>query len=363
MNKYLNKMMMAVEEPVSTFSKPIKTKFKPCLSVEELSVAVEPVRIPFDEEEHLLLDRFRTLAPWDNVPSMRNVEGLDILDDAPKFESDGTGSMKKLNSFSNLEQVPQQTVTDRSYWLKHFKEFCTDACLMRYLRANSFNVDKAYEALIVTLEWRKYYAPHLIDPAEVKVEAACGKQYHHGFSNEGMPVIYLRNHLDFPEKERDYPRSMRYLVFAIEHAIKTMPDGVEKVVLIFDFRQYSPAHQVPLNVSKYFLHLFATHYPERLGYVFACGAPWYFWIFYKMISPFINPVTTEKFRFVDFKNQHKISMEQDCGSASNVSNFVDKSILEKEFGGDCDFVYEVDAYWQSLMEIHQQHSDFFSANM
>jgi hypothetical protein len=39
--------------------------------------------------------------------------------------------------------------------------------------------------------------------------------------------------------------------------------GVEKLTLIFDFQHYSASNSPPMHVSKFFLHLFAAHYPGR----------------------------------------------------------------------------------------------------
>lgn len=45
------------------------------------------------------------------------------------------------------------------------KAFCTDAEIIRYLKARDFDVSKSEQLLRDTLEWRfNTYKPHLIDP-------------------------------------------------------------------------------------------------------------------------------------------------------------------------------------------------------
>ena len=98
------------------------------------------------------LEELRKLTPWLHQISA---------------STESTNS-QKLNSehklFEDLE-LPQKP---KEYWQNHFEEFCDDSCLLRYLRANSWKVDGAYQQLVSTLEWRHRYQPHLITPEEVE---------------------------------------------------------------------------------------------------------------------------------------------------------------------------------------------------
>ena len=158
-------------------------------------------------------------------------------------------------------------------WQAHFQEFCSDACLLRYLRARSWNVQHALEALVDTLQWRYEYRPHRIDPESLRDESSTGKEYINGFDRYGRPILYFRNHR---ENTKNYDSQIRLLVLNLETAIRLMPAGVEKVVLIFDFSQFSPSCSPPMHINKQFLSLLSAHYPERLGAWYACNAPWYF---------------------------------------------------------------------------------------
>lgn len=74
-----------------------------------------------------------------------------------------------------------------------------------------------------------------------------------------------------------------------------------------------------------------TDYPERLGKARVINLPWVIKGFFKLITPFIDPVTKEK-----------LSFEQDC------SKSVDSSHLEKAFGGEADLhkdAYVHEEYW------------------
>jgi hypothetical protein len=224
------------------------------------------------------------------------------------------------------------------YWIEDFKSFCSPKCLERYLRANSWNLDEAKKSLLCTLDWRFSYKPHLIDPSSVEEESLTGKNYINGYDKEGKAIIYLRNHL---ENSSNYARMARFLVFTIEAAIKKMEKQMphqEKIVFICDFKNLSATNSVPLPVSKYFLHLFSKHYPERLGTFYGMSAPWYFTFFFSLISPFMADVTKSKLKLL--KPGHP-----------ELFRSIDKDVLEKEFLGESDYQYEHTSYWKSICRI------------
>lgn len=62
--------------------------------------------------------------------------------------------------------------------------------------------------------------------------------------------------------------------------------------------------------------------------------PWYVNTFFKLVSPFIDPVTREKMIF----NQ-------------DLRKYIPPSQLDKEFGGDADFEYDHSIYWPALERV------------
>jgi hypothetical protein len=64
------------------------------------------------------------------------------------------------------------------------------------------------------------------------------------------------------------------------------------------------------------------------------SVPWVVWGFFKLITPFIDPLTKEKLKFNDDMRQH-----------------VPPQQLWKEFQGDLDFEYDHETYWPILNKL------------
>lgn len=60
--------------------------------------------------------------------------------------------------------------------------------------------------------------------------------------------------------------------------------------------------------------------------------PWIVWGFFKLVTPFIDPVTREKLKFNEDMKQY-VPPEQ---------------LWSADWGGDMDFDYEHDVYWPAL---------------
>lgn len=179
------------------------------------------------------------------------------------------------------------------------RRFCTEACLLRYLRAREWNLDKAEKMLMNTLQWRKEYKPDKIAPSEVTHCAETGKVFINGKDKLGRPLVFL---IPRHENSKDYVNNVRLVVYVLERAIQQMDEGVEQIVLMMDFKGYSRGNSVPLGVAREVLSILSNHYPERLGAAFMIDTPWLFSLFWKAISPFIHPVTAAKVKFLSSKD-------------------------------------------------------------
>lgn len=116
----------------------------------------------------------------------------------------------------------------------------------------------------------------------------------------------------------------------LERTIDLMPPGQETLALLVNMAESAKRHP-PLSQSRQVLNILQTHYPERLGRALVLNVPWVVWGFFKLITPFIDPMTKEKLKF-----------DQD------LKTLVPGEMLLKGFGGEVDFEYRHEVYWEAL---------------
>ena len=85
------------------------------------------------------------------------------------------------------------------------------------------------------------------------------------------------------------------------------------------------------------MSILQDHYPERLGRALILNVPFLVNAFYKLITPFIDPVVRAKMRF-------NPSVIED-------NLFTADMVMKEWWGGDRDFEYVHEKYWPALLEL------------
>ncbi|RMZ92461.1 hypothetical protein DV736_g258, partial [Chaetothyriales sp. CBS 134916] len=209
--------------------------------------------------------------------------------------------------------------------------FLTRECLLRYLRADKWHVEQATTRLRNTLTWRREYNVKKLTPEYIGVENETGKQVITGWDNEGRPCQYLRPSKQNTERS---DRQIEHLVFMLERTIDLMPPGQETLTLLINFAETRAGQGATLAQGKQVMYILQNHYPERLGRALVTNVPWYIWTFFKLITPFIDPLTREKIKFNEDSAIH-VAREQ----------------LLKECGGLLEFDYDHAEYWPALNKL------------
>lgn len=91
---------------------------------------------------------------------------------------------------------------------------------------------------------------------------------------------------------------------------------------------------IEINFPFQVLNHLQTHYPEHLGKAIIINLPFLVNAFFKVITPFVDPVTRPKMRFNPEIVKEGIFTPEACW---------------KEFGGEIEFVYEHEKYWGKLV--------------
>ncbi|KAF9585570.1 hypothetical protein BGW38_001744 [Lunasporangiospora selenospora] len=256
------------------------------------------------------------------------------------------------------------------------RRWADEACLIRYLKSRKWNLQEAKQALLDTIQWRDQFAPDVPDKDALWIETKPGKLYISGFDADSRPLLYMK-----PRNENTAAsqNQIRHVVFHLEVAIALMPEGVQTLSIVIDFNGSSMRTSPGAGMAREIIHVLGSHYPERLGHCYFLHAPWFFFPFYKLISPFIDPVTKAKLSFVDMKKQKSRPIVSTPSSASasevdlaanndkassietsptetpsNTGSLLDMipvDMLENEFGGTNDYSYDQESYWSAAVAI------------
>ncbi|KAG0263365.1 hypothetical protein BG011_008886 [Mortierella polycephala] len=259
------------------------------------------------------------------------------------------------------------------------KRWADDGCLVRYLKSKKWNLQESKQAVQDTILWRDQYKPDVPDKEMLWTETVPGKLYVSGFDMESRPLLYMKPRL---ENTAASPAQIRHVVYHLEVALALMPEGTQNLCIIIDFAGSSMTKNPGVAVAREIIHVLGSHYPERLGKAYIIHAPWFFFPFYKLISPFIDPVTKDKINFVDMKKQKPRSAVSTPSSAAasevdlsstattqsktsspsagsagsaldniNLLDMIPEDMLEQEYGGSSDYVYNQEIYWNAAGEV------------
>lgn len=234
--------------------------------------------------------------------------------------------IKTLREYADTLLLPKED----PYYVWELRWLNMPDTMPRYMRAAKWNLDDAKKRIKSTMEWRREYKPDLIPPDEVKIEAETGKIILNGFDVDGRPIIYMR---PGRENTNEIPRQLRHLVWWLERAKDMMPPGQDTLVIIVDYKSTTMRTNPSISVARKVLTILQNHYVETLGRAIVVNLPLILNFFYKGISPFLDPVTRDKMRF-----------------NPNLFELVPKEQLDADFGGEYEFDFDADSYWNQIVE-------------
>lgn len=208
-------------------------------------------------------------------------------------------------------------------------QYCSDACLKRYLEARSWNIDKSKKMLEESLRWRSSFKPEEIRWHEVAVEGETGKVFRANFHDRnGRSVLILRPGL---QNTTSLDNQMKHLVYLIENAILNLPEEQEQMAWLIDFTGWSLSNNVPIKSARDTVNILQNHYPERLAVAFLYNPPRIFEAFWKIVKYFLDPKTFQKVKFVYPKNKDSVEL---------MRSYFDVDNLPTEFGGNATLQYD-----------------------
>lgn len=216
----------------------------------------------------------------------------------------------------------------------------TKECLLRYLRATKWVEKDAEKRLLETLAWRREYGVEDLTADHISPENETGKQVTLGYDKEARVCHYLN-----PGRQNTdaSPRQVQHLVYMVERVIDIMPPGQETLALLINFKtSKTRSNTAPgIGLAREVLHILQHHYPERLGKALIVNMPWIVTGFFKLITPFIDPLTREKLKFNE-----------------DMSQYVPTEQMWSEFSsGKLEFEYDHATYWPALTSLCRERRE------
>ncbi|BEI83712.1 hypothetical protein CcaverHIS002_0403160 [Cutaneotrichosporon cavernicola] len=198
----------------------------------------------------------------------------------------------------------------------------------RFMRAAKWHLENGKKRILATMEWRREFRPELIEPEDVAVEAETGKIVISGFDKDGRPIVYMRPRYENTETS---PRQIRHLIYVLERAIDICPEGQDQVCIVVDYKQATSNNTPSVSTGLQALNILQHHYVERLGRGLVVNMPWWINAFFSAIQPFMDPITRDKIRF-----------------NPKLLELIDGDQLDREYGGEYNYVFEKDVYWPAV---------------
>lgn len=201
----------------------------------------------------------------------------------------------------------------------------SDADLLRFCRARQFDVDKASEMAINNIKWRASVKPWAIVPENCPKALPSGVWRWAGYTKSGMPILHVDCENWKPTEYYGVDEYIRYLAYILEGAVARMGEGTSRLCVIY----WIPSLSMEMmgsrasECAKVLMKVMQDQFPERLGVAFTCNAPALFSAMWKMVSPWIDPVTKAKFQIVP-RGQ----------SEETLLRYIDADVLAKSLGGN-----------------------------
>lgn len=254
----------------------------------------------------------------------------------------GNLSPENEEALQSMKKVIQEKNLDLK-GLCSFPQLHEDLTILRYLRANSMNVEKSILHIENNLAYRK----------EMNIEEIMSKQPHEnlgaplqevtkhiahwqvGHDKTGRPVLYKQfSQLDASSLKKVVPFEsfMKYHMWEQEVAMKMCLDQshktgtiIETITCIIDIKDMRLS-----QVTRDFLHILrligqmdASQYPEVLGKAFIINAPSAFPMVWKLIKMWLDPVVAQKISILGGPNDWR----------PKVLDFIGEENMPSTYGG------------------------------
>ncbi|KXZ55372.1 hypothetical protein GPECTOR_3g50 [Gonium pectorale] len=209
------------------------------------------------------------------------------------------GSPPVVATAAQLEELRRMCCPEADAQLRAGGEWgLDDATLRRWLVARKGDVKAAARDLTAHAAWRAKTVPRgRIYEDEIQLDLEQNKVFFPGCDKQGRPlmVVLVSRHV-----MRDPESSRRSVIYGLDCGMllgMRNPGWDGKLCSVINLQGLKVAN-FDFATSRHIFDLLQNHYPERLHKVWLLDAPTIFYKLWKILLPFIDPVTREKISFV-----------------------------------------------------------------
>lgn len=262
---------------------------------------------------------------------------------------------KQGNYYHQLSAANQAALDAVQRWVSENNINCADLnpyafderlTMLRYLRANNFDVHKATKHMSDNIAWRAHHK--VSELVHRRPEDLLGfpmedltkvfPHWHYGFDKTGRPVVYKQyGKFDATRVKTlaggNFDNLIKYHIWEQESAARMFRDQtaargelVETLTGIIDVKDMSMFQITSdfLAMVKLLAEVDQKQYPETMGRVFIINVPSVFPLVWRGIKPWLDPITAAKIVVLSGKREYEPVL----------ADFIGKENLPSNYGGD-----------------------------
>lgn len=220
--------------------------------------------------------------------------------------SDSIDTSSAVSEFLDRIEVAQPGTLESLVLTKEIKRTDEHGRILfaqRMIRAEKYNVDKAVKRAIDHSVWRReVLGPEGSIPDDhVQAQLEEEKVFLQMETGSNRPLLYIQVKKHNPNKT-DLEILKKFVVYSLETVTYVLdspesgnPDG--KMDVLFDIRGMTWANFDVAGLKSCFT-LLAQAFPERIHKIYMLDAPYMFDMIWKIVKPFVDPVSREKVEFL-----------------------------------------------------------------
>jgi hypothetical protein len=252
--------------------------------------------------------------------------------------SEDLGGIKPSKQAQEGAECLRKHSVDPGMMKQPYVEMHTWQHYRRYLVAQQWNEEKAFNSALATVAWRHKHIPDTLASME-QYESCFASRYAEwiGHDEAGRPVLHIQSN----QADLKIPRNIRenFCLHKLEKGIQLMQpkysgkEGVEQWVMVVDETDKGWGH----NDNKFLSHLgpmLFNHYVERLHCCYVVNPGIITSACLKLIFLFIDERTKSKVKLVKVKKEHPESPPNTPTFAPDLIAGLGKRITGLRYGGE-----------------------------